>query len=82
MRQLVEELDQERKKTKEVENAAVARAETETEIQEEIRRKKKEKRREEEKKRGEEQASLSPLLDGPPPDISQTSLIILSNSIK
>jgi len=57
MLQLVEELDQERKKTKDVKNAAVARDETERKIQEEIRRQKKEKRGEEEKKREEEQAS-------------------------
>ena len=35
MRQLVEELDQEREKTKDVKNAAVARAETERKRQEE-----------------------------------------------
>ena len=74
MRQLLKELDQERKKTKEVKNAAVARAESEREIREGIRRQKKEKRREKEKKREEEEASLSPLLDGFPSDISQTSL--------
>ena len=62
MQQLVEELDQERKKTKDVKNAAVARAETERKIQEEeIRRQKEENWREEEirtqkeEKRGEEE---------------------------
>ena len=51
MRQLVEELDQEREKTRDVKNASVARAETERKRQEEeIRRQKEEKRREEEKK--------------------------------
>ena len=70
MRQLVDELDQEREKTKDLKNAAVERAETERKRQEEenrrqkeekrreeeIRRQKEEKRREEKKIREEEQA--------------------------
>merc|ERR1712179_474409 len=53
---LLEELDQERKKTKEVKNDAVVRAETEKKRkEEETRRQREEKRREEEQGREEEQ---------------------------